>query len=107
MVGDFFSNVCSFYKYLTTSLASALQVVFKNNSTRPYSLHPNGVSYSKRTEGLSYEDGSHYWHKYDNEVQPATTFAYIWNVNAMVGPTSGESDCRTWIYYSGVNPVSA
>lgn len=107
MVGDFFSNVCSFYKYLTTSLASALQVVFKNNSTRPYSLHPNGVSYSKRTEGLSYEDGSHYWHKYDNEVQPGTTFAYIWNVNAMVGPTSDESDCRTWIYYSGVNPVSA
>lgn len=85
----------------------ALQVVFKNNASRPFSLHPNGVSYTKQTEGLSYEDGSNYWYKYDNEVQPGATFAYIWNVNPMVGPTSDESNCRTWAYYSGVNPVSA
>lgn len=86
----------------------ALQVVFKNNASRSFSLHPNGASYSKQTEGLSYEDGSNYWYKYDNEVQPGATFAYIWKINPMVGPTTDESNnCRTWAYYSGVNPVSA
>ena len=83
-----------------------LQVVFRNNANRPYSLHPNGVSYTKQTEGLSYEDESTYWYKYDNEVQPNSTFTYIWKVSSMVGPTPDESHCRTWAYYSGVNPVS-
>uniref|UniRef100_A0A8C5N8D4 ferroxidase n=1 Tax=Gouania willdenowi TaxID=441366 RepID=A0A8C5N8D4_GOUWI len=81
-----------------------IMVVFKNKASRPYSLHPNGVSYTKQTEGLSYEDGSKYWYKYDNEVQPNSTFTYLWKVGEMVGPKPGESDCRTWAYYSGVNP---
>ncbi|KAM9804466.1 coagulation factor V [Neosynchiropus ocellatus] len=81
-----------------------IRVVFKNNANRPFSIHPNGVSYTKRTEGLSYEDGSKYWHQYDNEVRPNTTFTYVWTVNSKVGPSSNESDCRTWAYYSGVNP---
>ncbi|XP_056903395.1 coagulation factor V isoform X1 [Takifugu flavidus] len=89
---------------IKAEVGQTIMVVFKNNASRPFSLHPNGVSYSKQTEGLSYEDGSNYWYKYDNEVQPGATFAYIWNVNPMVGPTSDESNCRTWAYYSGVNP---
>lgn len=58
-------------------------------------------------EGLNYEDGSPYWYKYDDAVQPNTTFTYIWTVNDKVGPLNGESDCRIWAYYSGVNPVSS
>ncbi|KAG8000988.1 Coagulation factor V, partial [Nibea albiflora] len=81
-----------------------IMVVFKNNAKRPYSLHPNGVSYSKVAEGLTYEDRSKYWHKFDNEVQPGRNYTYIWKVNSMVGPTPDESPCRTWAYYSGVNP---
>jgi hypothetical protein len=69
-------------------------------------MHPNGVSYTKRTEGLSYEDDSKYWYKYDNEVHPNTSFTYLWAVPERVGPLPGESSCRTWAYYSGVNPVS-
>ncbi|KAK7882323.1 hypothetical protein WMY93_028497 [Mugilogobius chulae] len=81
-----------------------IMIVFKNNASRPYSLHPNGVAYTKQTEGLNYEDGSKYWHKYDNEVQPKKTFTYLWTVTSDLGPAQGESDCRTWAYYSGVNP---
>ncbi|KAM8857385.1 coagulation factor V isoform 2-T2 [Synchiropus picturatus] len=81
-----------------------IKVVFRNNANRPFSIHPNGVSYTKRTEGLSYEDGSKYWYQYDNEVKPNTTFTYVWTANSKVGPSSNESDCRTWAYYSGVNP---
>lgn len=80
--------------------------MFKNNARRPYSIHPNGVTYTKQTEGLSYEDGSKYWFKDDNEVQPGTTCTYVWQVPAEVGPKPGESHCRTWVYYSGVNIVS-
>ncbi|XP_076602278.1 coagulation factor V [Chaetodon auriga] len=89
---------------IKAEVGQSIMVVFRNNANRPYSLHPNGVSYTKQTEGLSYEDGSKYWYKYDNEVQPGTTFTYMWKVHSMVGPNPGESHCRTWAYYSGVNP---
>ncbi|KAF1383002.1 hypothetical protein PFLUV_G00149710 [Perca fluviatilis] len=89
---------------IKAEVGQSIMVVFRNKANRSYSLHPNGVSYTKQTEGLSYEDGSTYWFKYDNEVQPNTTFTYLWKVNSMVGPMSDESHCRTWAYYSGVNP---
>ncbi|XP_075966261.1 coagulation factor V [Anarhichas minor] len=89
---------------IKAEVGQSIMVVFRNKAKRPYSLHPNGVSYTKQTEGLSYEDGSKYWYKYDNEVQPNTTFTYIWKVPASVGPVADESHCRTWAYYSGVNP---
>uniref|UniRef100_A0A3Q1GC09 ferroxidase n=1 Tax=Acanthochromis polyacanthus TaxID=80966 RepID=A0A3Q1GC09_9TELE len=89
---------------INAEVGQSILVVFRNKANRPYSVHPNGVSYTKQTEGLSYEDGSKYWYKYDNEVQPNTTFTYLWKVTSMVGPNPGESDCRIWAYYSGVNP---
>ncbi|TNN79085.1 Coagulation factor V [Liparis tanakae] len=89
---------------IKAEVGQSIMVVFRNLAKRPYSLHPNGVSYAKQTEGLSYEDGSQYWFKYDNEVQPNTTFTYLWKVPSMVGPLPDESHCRTWAYYSGVNP---
>ncbi|XP_045909140.1 coagulation factor V [Micropterus dolomieu] len=89
---------------IKAEVGQSIMVVFRNKANRAYSLHPNGVSYTKQTEGLSYEDDSKYWYKYDNEVQPNTTFTYIWKVDAVVGPTPDESHCRTWAYYSGVNP---
>ncbi|XP_056295150.1 coagulation factor V isoform X2 [Pseudoliparis swirei] len=89
---------------IKAEVGQSIMVVFRNLAKRPYSLHPKGVSYAKQTEGLSYEDGSQYWFKYDNEVQPNTTFTYLWKVPSMVGPLPDESHCRTWAYYSGVNP---
>uniref|UniRef100_A0A8C6NQD5 ferroxidase n=1 Tax=Nothobranchius furzeri TaxID=105023 RepID=A0A8C6NQD5_NOTFU len=89
---------------IKAEVGQSIMVVFKNNAKRPFSLHPNGVSYTKQFEGLSYEDGSKYWYKYDNEVQPNSTFTYVWKVSSTAGPLSEESQCRTWAYYSGVNP---
>ncbi|XP_041858516.1 coagulation factor V [Melanotaenia boesemani] len=89
---------------IKAEVGQSIMVVFRNNANRPYSIHPNGVSYTKQFEGLSYEDDSRYWFKYDNEVQPNTTYTYSWKVSPMVGPSPGESNCRTWAYYSGVNP---
>ncbi|XP_014326007.1 coagulation factor V [Xiphophorus maculatus] len=89
---------------IKAEVGQSIMIVFKNNANRPYSLHPNGVFYTKQFEGLSYEDGSKHWYKYDNEVQPNTTYTYIWKISPMVGPAPEESECRTWAYYSGVNP---
>ncbi|XP_059198172.1 coagulation factor V [Centropristis striata] len=89
---------------IKAEVGQSIVVVFKNKASRPFSLHPNGVAYKKHTEGLSYEDESKHWFKYDNEVKPNTSFTYIWTVNSMVGPLQDESSCRTWAYYSGVNP---
>uniref|UniRef100_A0A3B5MK47 Coagulation factor V n=1 Tax=Xiphophorus couchianus TaxID=32473 RepID=A0A3B5MK47_9TELE len=89
---------------IKAEVGQSIMNVFKNNANRPYSLHPNGVFYTKQFEGLSYEDGSKHWYKYDNEVQPNTTYTYIWKISPMVGPAPEESECRTWAYYSGVNP---
>ncbi|KAG5833345.1 hypothetical protein ANANG_G00274960 [Anguilla anguilla] len=79
-------------------------VVFKNLASRPYSLHSHGVSYTKQTEGLKYDDDSTHWYKMDNEVQPDSTYTYIWKADIRFGPKSDDSDCRTWAYHSGVNP---
>uniref|UniRef100_A0A6Q2YBB0 ferroxidase n=1 Tax=Esox lucius TaxID=8010 RepID=A0A6Q2YBB0_ESOLU len=72
---------------IKAEVGQMIMVFFRNLASRPYSLHANG-----------------YWYKYDNEVKPNTTYTYLWKVSANVGPTKDESDCRTWAYYSGVNP---
>uniref|UniRef100_A0A8C2BMR5 ferroxidase n=1 Tax=Cyprinus carpio TaxID=7962 RepID=A0A8C2BMR5_CYPCA len=79
-------------------------VFFRNLASRPYSLHANGVKYLKQMEGLSYDDQSPYWYKQDDAVQPNSTFIYMWTINSKSGPQNNESDCRTWTYYSAVNP---
>ncbi|XP_062313084.1 coagulation factor V [Osmerus eperlanus] len=90
---------------IKAEVGETIIVFFRNLASRPYSLHPNGVTYTKQTEGLSYEDESTmYWFKEDNEVLPNSSYTYLWNVNAKAGPKAHESDCRTWAYYSGVNP---
>ncbi|XP_067300231.1 coagulation factor V [Pseudorasbora parva] len=79
-------------------------VFFRNLASRPYSLHAKGVKYLKQMEGLSYDDQSPYWYKQDDEIQPNSTFTYMWTINSKSGPQNNESDCRTWAYYSAVNP---
>uniref|UniRef100_A0A8C1KDQ7 ferroxidase n=1 Tax=Cyprinus carpio TaxID=7962 RepID=A0A8C1KDQ7_CYPCA len=81
-----------------------VMVFFRNHASLPYSLHANGVKYLKQMEGLSYDDQSPYWYKQDDAVLPNSTFIYTWTINSKSGPQNNESDCRTWTYYSAVNP---
>ncbi|XP_057708547.1 coagulation factor V [Corythoichthys intestinalis] len=82
----------------------SIMVVFKNKASRPFSLHPNGVTYTKWTEGMSYEDDSKPWYRDDNEVPPNGNFTYIWKVPRKPAHQPDEPKCQTWTYYSGVNP---
>ncbi|XP_066562910.1 coagulation factor V [Amia ocellicauda] len=80
-----------------------IMVVFKNSASRPYSMHAHGVSYGKQMEGMKYNDTSPHWYQFDDAVQPGSTYTYVWRASAKMGPQSGDSACRTWVYYSGVN----
>ncbi|OCT94736.1 coagulation factor V [Xenopus laevis] len=81
-----------------------IQITFKNLASRPYSLHAHGVSYEKSSEGFRYDDGTPDWLKKDDAVKPGETYTYVWYATHQSAPESEGSDCRTWIYYSGVNP---
>ncbi|XP_012693029.2 coagulation factor V [Clupea harengus] len=89
---------------IRAEVGDTIMVVFRNLGSRPYSIHAKGVKYSKQMEGLSYVDGTPYWYQTDNAVQTNQTYTYMWKVSHKVGPKDGEPDCRTWAYYSGVNP---
>ncbi|KAM4726146.1 ferroxidase HEPHL1 isoform 2-T2 [Anableps anableps] len=70
-----------------------LRVTFLNNASRRYSIHPHGLHYV-------YEDGS------DNpgsHVDPGKEFTYTWQV--LEGPSSTDSPCISYIYYSATDPV--
>uniref|UniRef100_A0A8C2L711 ferroxidase n=1 Tax=Cyprinus carpio TaxID=7962 RepID=A0A8C2L711_CYPCA len=92
------------WEFWVRSLKLKLIRLLWNLASRPYSLHANGVKYLKQMEGLSYDDQSPYWYKQDDAVQPNSTFIYMWTINSKSGPQNNESDCRTWTYYSAVNP---
>ncbi|KAL8190842.1 UNVERIFIED_CONTAM: hypothetical protein K2H54_062588 [Gekko kuhli] len=79
-------------------------VHFKNLASRPYSLHAHGLSYEKSSEGRSYDDQSPEWFKNDDAIQPNHTYTYVWHVTKRSGPTQDGKVCRSWAYYSAVNP---
>lgn len=53
---------------LRAEVGDTIHVVFKNNASRPYTMHPHGVFYEKESEGASYADGTNFPDK--NGVPP-------------------------------------
>ncbi|PYV48720.1 MAG: hypothetical protein DMG94_02750 [Acidobacteria bacterium] len=43
---------------LRAEVGDTIKVVFKNNASRPYSIHPHGVFYAKDSEGAAYQDST-------------------------------------------------
>ena len=43
---------------LHAEVGDTIKVIFKNNATHPYSMHPHGVLYLKDSEGSDYNDGT-------------------------------------------------
>ncbi|XP_069896328.1 hephaestin isoform X2 [Dipodomys merriami] len=68
-----------------------LTVVFKNNASRPYSVHAHGVLESN-TGRLQ-------------AAEPGEVLIYQWNVPERSGPGPNDSACVSWIYYSSVDPI--
>jgi FtsP/CotA-like multicopper oxidase with cupredoxin domain len=86
-------------------VGDTIRVVFRNNSDRPYSVHPHGVFYTKSSEGVPYNDGTNASDKADDGVAPGGTHTYTWPVPARAGPGPMDGSSVLWMYHSHVDEV--
>jgi manganese oxidase len=87
---------------LRASVGNTIRVVFKNNTHRPYSIHPHGVFYKKNAEGSPYNDGTTGSNKSDDAVPPGQRHTYVWQVPARAGPGPMDGSSVLWMYHSHV-----
>lgn len=87
---------------IRAEVGDTIQVIFRNNAKRPYSVHPHGVFYNKDSEGAPYEDGTSGADKADDGVPPGGTHQYTWQVPERAGPASGDMNSVLWMYHSHV-----
>ncbi len=90
---------------LHCAVGDTLKVVFKNNGTHPYSMHPHGVFYQKASEGSMYADGVADEQKMGAMVMPGRTFTYKWDVPERAGPGPQDPSSIVWLYHSHVNEM--
>jgi FtsP/CotA-like multicopper oxidase with cupredoxin domain len=91
---------------LRAEVGDTLRVVFRNNATRPYSMHPHGVFYGKDSEGTgNYDDGSLPTEKSNNIVKPGETHTYNWEVPERAGPGPNDPSSIVWLYHSHVGEL--
>ena len=83
-------------------VGDTVKIVFKNNASRPYSIHPHGVLYKKASEGVAYNDGSSASDKAGDAVLPGHTFTYEWEVPDRAGPGPNDPSSIVWLYHSHV-----
>jgi manganese oxidase len=83
-------------------VGDTIKVVFKNNASRPYSIHPHGVLYEKASEGVAYADRSGA-DQAGGAVPPGHVFTYTWQVPERAGPGPGDPSSIVWLYHSHVD----
>jgi FtsP/CotA-like multicopper oxidase with cupredoxin domain len=90
---------------LRAEVGDTLRVVFKNNATHPFSMHPHGVFYDKDSEGSPYQDGTSGADKADDAVPPGGTHTYTWKVPERAGPGPNDPSSIVWLYHSHTNEL--
>lgn len=83
---------------LRAEVGDTIKVIFKNNASHPYSMHPHGVFYKKFSEGSGYADGTNEPDK--NGVPPGKTHVYTWEVPERAGPGPNDPSSIVWLYHS-------
>jgi FtsP/CotA-like multicopper oxidase with cupredoxin domain len=86
-------------------VGDTIKVVFKNNASRPYSMHPHGVLYQKNSEGSGYDDGTMGDDKADDVVAPGKTHTYLWEIPDRAGPRLNAPSSVAWLYHSHVDEM--
>jgi FtsP/CotA-like multicopper oxidase with cupredoxin domain len=87
-------------------VGDTIRVVFKNNASRPYSMHPHGVFYDKDSEGAPYNDGVPMAQKPGAAVPPGKTHVYTWPVPERAGPGPNDPSSLGWQYHSHVKEMA-
>ena len=93
---------------LRAEVGDTIKVIFKNNATHPYSMHPHGVFSEQRSsvrEGAPYDDGTTGKDKEDDAVPPGKTHVYIWQVPERAGPGPNDPSSVVWLYHSHTNEL--
>src|SRR5579862_352857 len=85
---------------LHAEVGDVIHVVFRNNGTHPYSMHPHGVFYEKASEGSPYDDDVPDAQKGGDSVAPGKTFTYVWQVPERAGPGPADPSSIAWFYHS-------
>lgn len=85
---------------LRGAVGDTIKVVFKNQASHPYSMHPHGVLYQKDSEGADYNDGTIGADKADGGVPPGATHTYIWQIPERSGPGPNDPSSVFWLYHS-------
>lgn len=88
---------------IRAEVGDTLRITFRNNASRPYSVHPHGVLYAKAAEGATYQDGTNGADRADDAVAPGATHTYVWTVPERAGPTEHEGSTAFWMYHSHVD----
>ena len=88
---------------IRAEVGDTIRVIFRNNASRPYSIHPHGLFYEKDSEGAPYEDETSGEAKRDDAVPPGATYTYVWQVPERAGPAEGEISSTFWPYHSHVD----
>jgi manganese oxidase len=84
-------------------MGDTIEVVFKNNTGFPASIHPHGVAYGKDAEGVPYNDGTSGADQQDDSVAPGATFTYRWTVPERSGPGPNDPSSIVWLYHCHVD----
>ncbi len=92
---------------LRGAVGDTIKIVFKNNATHPYSMHPHGVLYEKDSEGADYNDGTSDADKADGCVAPGTTHVYKWQIPDRSGPGPNDPSSVFWLYHSHCDELRA
>jgi hephaestin len=85
---------------LRGEVGDTIKVVFKNNATHPYSMHPHGVLYKKDSEGADYNDRTSGADTEDGCVAPGATHIYTWDIPERAGPGPNDPSSLFWLYHS-------
>jgi FtsP/CotA-like multicopper oxidase with cupredoxin domain len=87
------------------AVGDTINVVFKNNTPFPASVHPHGVFYAKDSEGAPYNDGTSGADKADDDVPTGGTHTYHWLVPERAGPGPMDPSSIVWMYHSHSDEV--
>jgi manganese oxidase len=85
---------------IRAEVGDTIKIVFKNNATHPFGMHPHGVLYLKDSEGADYNDGTTGADKEDACVAPGATHTYTWQAIDRSGPGPNDPSSVFWLYHS-------
>jgi manganese oxidase len=91
---------------LRAEVGDTIKVVFKNNASKPYSMHFSDDVFRPRhaagTGTTVDADGFVTDGRPEDSVEPGATATYEWDVPERAGPQPGDPSSIVWVYYSRV-----